>query len=865
MPSFDLTEIALRAAVNTTSRTLTAGGDDLVAKIKDIALTRSQEFVRNQISQAGLNIDASAQSTAINLAVKGLEVAYQAISRQIEVLNDQRLSFDKERDAGIATFMVPVNKEESALTHEERIINSFNQFIINCPSFSKYLGIHSAELTTATGKKFYSILPFYRMSQALGQPAGNDKPLDSQRIAISLFFKSALPEAIGDIDSGFLSDFGFIAFWESAYQRKNYLNNRRAPRFIMMALANLLWNLQHPVNQETGFPLSSRQCIALCGDVASFLNQLLDPTSRYYLKSLDNKENNLMSFIRKLEIHTKGLKAAYEEEQLHELNIDEITNSAHSALRILDQSVLKLIYKRKNPLTKREEPDDQAAYTISYMIGFLNDTLSRNPDLMDVFKKFPEWITPAAGMNIPPLTVIDALIIFSHLSWRERDQLIATLKRSNIASALEFAQTLKKFDEKFINPIKLISKNELKATIFNPKHEQVGQLTARRLVPLLMLVIKDFPIKVDSELTRQRAKRSQRSPTAKTIWAGEQQVQAINASANRGNEYYYWSLSPFIKMSPGVAAEVEDLPKRQYRITQMTELLDNVSFLVKYYRSFLQDNVFQSFLLKCLGKVKAEYTALDVYISKIERHIADDEVMTRSLRSILQDMTKDINTSLENFSLDTANFERLVSSPNFTEEQRQILATKLTSLSDQFSKLFGEESGIAQLVSTSAIPQKTSTTAVPALLSLPENVEARALRKLTERCYIALSAQSREGHKGALLRELLVMIEEKPNFNEAQIKHIIMELTRITASYRETWLFQAAYGQTRSAKALITAIKDPSLNKALPLASIIFERADLNISQYSDAQILKRLKSLREDNRWQEASTNMHLIAISNL
>jgi hypothetical protein len=865
MPSSYLTELALRAAVSSAKRTLT-GESDQVTKIKEVALKRSQELVQGQSSESSLRTEMDAQSIAINVAIKGLELAYKAIARQIEVLNDKRLSFDKERQAGIATFMIPTDKEESSLTHEERIINNFNTLIAGSPSFSKYLGIHNAELTTITDNKFYSVLPFYRMSEALGQPVASTKPLDCQRVAISLFFKSALPDAISDIEMGFQTDTGFISFWESAYQRRNYLNNRRAPRFIMMSLSNLLWNLQHPVDHETGFPLSSRQCIELCRDVELFLNRLLDPASPNYLKPISNSENGLISFVRKLEVHTKGLKAAYEEEQLHELNIDDVTNSAHNALRVINKSVLKLIYKRNNPITKKDEPDDQAAENIAYMISFLNQLLIRNPDLMDVFRVFPTWIPPAAGMNIPPLTVVDALIIFSHLSWRQRDQLIATLKKSNIASALEFAQTLKNFDEKFISPIKEVSKKELHASVFNPKHEEVSRLTARRLIPLVTLVIKDFQIEVDSELTSQRAKRSQSNPTAKIIWSGKQQVQSINASANKGDEYYYWSLSPFVRMSAEVAAEIEDLPKRQYRITQMTELLDNVSDLVQHYRSFLQNKLFQSFLLKCLSRVKEEYAALDAHINKVDLHLAHDERMTRSLQSILRPMTRDINNSLEGFALATANFERLVSSPDFTEQQRQILATKLTSVSDQFSKLFGEETGITDLVDTSPIPRSIPSTSISSLPS-PEMVEARkviALRKLVQRCYMALSIQSRDGHKGVLLRELLTIIEEKPSFTDKQIKHVIMELIRVTASYRETWLFQAAYGQTRSARALIAAIKDPSLNTILPFSSLIFEQANLDMGDFSDAHILKRLKGMREGNHWQEASSQLQLITISN-
>ena len=148
---------------------------------------------------------------------------------------------------------------------------------------------------------------------------------------------------------------------------------------------------------------------------------------------------------------------------------------------------------------------------------------------------------------------------------------------------------------------------------------------------------------------------------------------------------------------------------------------------------------------------------------------------------------------------------------------------------------------------------------------LREFVESRkvvALIDLVQRCYDALSYQSKEGHKGALILDLRSSVRRKVNFREADIKQVVMELLHVTASYRETWFFQAAYGQTRSAKALINAIKDPDINGVLPLASIIFERADVDFMQISDAEILQRLKGLRDTNQWQEAEHQIEAIAV---
>ena len=201
-------------------------------------------------------------------------------------------------------------------------------------------------------------------------------------------------------------------------------------------------------------------------------------------------------------------------------------------------------------------------------------------------------------------------------------------------------------------------------------------------------------------------------------------------------------------------------------------------------------------------------------------------------------------------------FEHVVSAPDFTDQQRQLLSTKVGAISEQFAMLFSEESGLKDLVDASTLstapstPQRVSSMVKPVVAA---NV-VLALRQLVQRCHDALSSSSRDGRKGSLLRELLSMIDHQSNFTEGQIKHMVMQLTRVAASYRETWFFQAAYGQTRSAQVLIKAIKDPELNRILPLASI------LEVTDVSDASIQNRLTALRDASpSWQEPSHDMRL------
>lgn len=858
-----LTELALRTAVNTTTRDLLSDAGSEAEKIKAVALNRAQELIKGNADDSAMSAQISAQSEAIAIAIEGLAIAYRLLTKQLEVLDDKRLSFDQERQAGIATFTIPTKIEEGKLTKQEKAITGFLEAAFRNTSFSTYLGIHTADFTDK-GTKFYSILPFYRMSEALGQPVASIKPLDRQRMAINLFFQSALPYAIADIETGFQKDWRFTQLFVSMFKRRNYLNDRRAPRFIMMGLSNLLWNLQHPVDPNTGFPLSVNERIELCREVEQFLNQLLNPDSPPYLEGINNSENCLMSFMRKVEVHTKALRAAYEEERLNEINIQDISDSAHRALRIMDTSIFKLIYRRKNVLTNKDEPDEKAARDLAYTVMYLNQLLIRKPDLVDYFRVYADKIPEGAGLNMPLVTVVDVLIICCHLSWFERNHLLESLTLSGVDSGKEFAAELRKFDQKFIKPIKKISKEELQVTrFFNPKHQQSGILTARRLIPLISLVIEDYRVDVDTPASIQRAKSSEESSTTTRIFTGKEQVKRINESAKIGDDYYTWLLSPFVRLGAMAALRLDELPKFQYRMTQMSILMDDVGELVNNYRNFLQHKSFQDFLLKCLGRVKSEYELLENKIDEVDGYLAQDEYMSRSLRDILLPMTKDLDRSLKSFATASANFERVVSAPDFTAKQKLLLSTKIAAIEDHYRELFSEECGLISLLDVD--DQRPLPSPSPqGLKVLSESVEARkvvALTKLTQRCYDALSLQSQYGHKGLLLRDLLTMIERKPNFTHEQIKKVVMELVRVTASYRETWFHQASYGHTRSAQALISAIKDPTLNGYLPLAAIIFDIPNINFMRLSDKQIEQRLEILREGNHWQESVNKIQLVS----
>jgi hypothetical protein len=868
-----LTELALRAAVNTAPQTISST-DNSATDIKTAALKRMQELLGGS-NLSNVSSQINLQTVAITAAIQGIGLAFIAIKGQIDTLKDKRLAFDKERQAGIATFLVPTNKEETLLSKQERIMKSFIELSKSNPMFSAYFGIKTSVCSEIHNAEFYSVLPFYRMSEGLIQPIASSKPIDKERISISLFFKSALPEAIADIDNDFQNDYRFIEFWKAAFKKDNYLNDLRSQRFIMMTLANLLWNLQHPVDPETGFPLSVDKCVELCREIGLFLNKILTNSDKSYIKGLSSESNDLISYARRIEMHVKALRAAFVEEQLYELNINDLTNSAHHTLRIIDKSVLELIYKRVNSVTKRLEPDSKAAETLACVISELSQFFCYNSDLIKPFQVHAKQAKESPFLNSPPSTLLDAIIIFMHCSSDDKKLIFDELELNPTDSAIEFTQTLRKLYHKFIKPIKDVCKKELDVSLFNKKKKEVAILVARRLMPLITLVVEDYRVEVDASTRRVTQSIPEKPPAGSLKYRGKEQVQAINKLAEQGKGYYVWELSAFIELSKDTEAELDMLPKHQYRFTEITKLLDSVGEIVLNYRNFLQLKPFQDFLIRCLNKIRHEYGELERHIDRVDTFLSQDKSISRAMQGILVPMTKDINAGLDNFSSAFSSFEHTVSAPDFTENQKNALSVKIESIHQQFMSLFSEDSGILAFLNQTVIhppgpnpqePKPVASLPAPSIVSSVEPVkpvvppkQVVALRQLINQCYSAMSYQSQYSTKGKLLSSLLELMNNNAAFTTDQLSRIIKEVARITLSYRPTYFFQAAYGETRSAKILIANLKDPKFNALLPISTFLFG-TETDLSNENDATIVQRLRNQKIQNHWEDSCETIKVL-----
>lgn len=923
MLTYALTEYALRSAVNTTQQSGVKVEDQL-AKIKIGATEKVQSLVsassnvNNQASQMDV------QAIAINLAMQTIELSYSAIKEHAHEMKEKRISFDKERRAGIATFMIRNNKEEKDLSTEMNIVKNFMTLIerdVKIAEIKTYFGIQKNTLIEEPNSDFYSILPFYRMSETIAQPVASNSSLDKQRVAINLFFKVIVPDTMAQINERFQHQHSIPQFFVSMYKSDNYLNDLRLSRFLNIALANLLWNLQHPVDPNTGFSLSVDSSIKLCRDVSQFLNKFLTTNDDNCLKDL-----KIRSFVNKIETHVKALYAAFVEEQLNQLNIIDLVNNAHDNLRVMDKSIFELLFSEENGPNKEKLPDEKAAETLAYSISYLNQLLTNRPELFFAFNPLAKRVGKAPFINIPPLNIIDVLSIFIHSTHNQKAAIFKKLMEDKTDTAYEFRKTLEKFKNHFVQPIKAKNRKILGSRIFDEKSKEVALKTAQTLIPLITLVVEDFRIEIDNPASVALIKKAAATPFAEKKYSAKEQAALINQHASNKTGYYNWIISPFIDAQLNAKVELDTLPHHQYRFTQITKLLDAVGELVQNYRSLLQSENFQQFLIKCLDKISAEYDALRKKLLLVDSLLTKDSSMSRKMQDILSNMTENLNNNVHSFKSAFSSFASIISAPDFTEHQKNSLSNKINDIHLQFSALFAEDSGITPFISgpkTEQAPistepkpynepetqkmrvqgsdltkpeQKIEATSknLVELVPLPppekpiasaqrpypeesmlkkltlSQVETKtidsslvsirtcaALRYFIMQCNHALSLQSKLGEKGKLLANLLNKVEQT-QMSEKQLHEAIRELARISLTYRQSYFFQASYGESRSAKAFIAGIKDPRLNTQLPLAEALFGES-IDFDEESAEVLAQRLRVLRRNKTWQESCSEMHL------
>ena len=252
------------------------------------------------------------------------------------------------------------------------------------------------------------------------------------------------------------------------------------------------------------------------------------------------------------------------------------------------------------------------------------------------------------------------------------------------------------FSKHYIDPLEKINISIIEKTSNTSLLNKVPKLTASRLLPLLTLAVADFRIGVD---VNQAEKINELGDGF--FSSGKDQVQQINDAAQvnssqppkieLGEYSYHWLLSPYLsKLTPEAAASIDSLPCKQYKMTQITELLDNISELTQNYRSFLQFRSFQAFLMECLKYVNESYRQFSEETQLVEQFLSLDGLLDRTLKDVFVDMVDTLNDNISIFRQSLDDITHIVAAPDFTELRKHELIIQVNRIEQKFIKLFNK-------------------------------------------------------------------------------------------------------------------------------------------------------------------------------
>jgi hypothetical protein len=816
MNNENASEISLRRAVAIGSKKANP-----ISAIRDAA--NSQLSILQQAGGALGSLDTkSLQADAIGLAVQGLEVAYHVLSMKSLESKMKRQQFARECSYYLATFTLNLEKEKYDFYTEEKAIQAFIDLSKKeYTSLYSYLGIQEQ---VEDQIHHYSILPYYRMSQSLEQKNLASTRIDEHQQSIFLLLKTGLPNTI--YYNRFHQSSKFLLQIEGVLSGDNYLNHYRAPLFIINAVANLLWNLQHPVHHDTGISLPLSRCIEKCIKANLFINDLID---HRLINSLDS-ENILKQFFIKVNIYIENLKKTFEEQLTNQVNLQDVSSSMHHALRIMAEKIMELIYH-----------DEFAAHRLIDKFMFIGQLILKDPKPSLIEQAYPKLPRKKIlALNSHPCTLTDFIILFLHDTPSIRLQRIKKLQQSKSELLQSLGKTLEEINSAFIVPFEKIALERAPQEVQKlwDKSDTFLWIT-KNFIAFMTMIMECYTIFDDT--------RSKSLVHYDTSLTDKQQRDIIlnEASSKADNSYYLWSLSIFLTNESPAAHNFDQLLYEQSKMIMMTDLLDDLGDIILENRIFLQQPEFQSMLIDCLKKILKEYQNFNVMINKIENAMNNSESILRHEKRILQPMLDDLESMLDSIQESIKFLNQVIKHQDFTAQQQQIMLAKTANIQAQFSNIFQGQLKIPNIQVGDPSPPIPKT-------AFDGHSAAMALSHLAQKCYLNLSSYfNHRDTKGLFLQQIMDAMDDRETIDEDTAKHYFLELVRITATPRKTWFFQAEYGKTRSAKILIDAVLDPVFNQAFPIAKILFpESADIHTLM--EDIVLEKIRQLKTERKWDD-------------
>jgi hypothetical protein len=683
-----LSEVSFRAGVVLAQQELRNNESLNLSRLSDLirnhALRKIEMVQQSENILNGLKSADGIQSVAINAGIAGIQMAYSVMSMGAKEAKAMRKQFVQECEKNLATFYINHDKEHHEYSNEERMIKIFQNMIQNyCSDFIDYFGIQITLDPIEQQICYYSVLPFFLMSKNIEQHLQTNSELETTRLHISQFLKAGLPiNQYYDIYKGQTKS-GWLHF-VGVFSLDNYLNQFRGPRFILTALANLLWNLQYPVDPTTGIPFNNIECKRICEKAQLFLNALLAESQHLnHIKKIDNEQKLLFIALKNIDTLIYSLGSAFNYELLHEINLREITKHMHQALKLISKKLFELITQNEN-----------SADLLISQILILCHLFKQCPDLYACFNDYRPNDNLDLLLNQQQETIVDILIIFCHLTPATRKSFLNNLIDNPNENFNTLGCQLKQLNDGFLVPLEknAIANLNLSLKPLEWERSHIYKDTASYFLPLLFLILQSHSVLMDIEFQTQELKDT--TSNSNVNLSNQVQIDEIlkNAFNNTYPEFtntegafeissthqtqklnYHFSLSNFLKKKNDTHQNLDEILKWQYKMFQQTTRLDAIANAIEFNRIALLKPVIQEKINLILENIRATYKQLNDNFNSYEDQLPK---MSRDEKHILQPMLEGLDETLKAINISITQIQKILISPEFINHAQESISSK---------------------------------------------------------------------------------------------------------------------------------------------------------------------------------------------
>jgi hypothetical protein len=865
---------------------------DLKQVLKDAQIYSKKFSSSGNLKSAlsDLSNSQTAQEVVIKGAFKSLEYVYDCVSEKIHTAQEKNDALTNEIESEFASFRVP---KRGKLSREERSMKAFYELAdkAETPYLVRYLGITKKEPKESTGEIYYRVLPLFKVSKDASQPLASPSMLDEVRTDINLFLSVEVPEVLGVLEVMFRKSSASAIPFQSTPEKT------QLARIFILALCRLLWALSYQIDLKDGTPSTTKRCFERCSRAQIYLNSILNSSKAPCLSNETKDDKCLINFIRSTDDLIKDLRHAYATEQLHELNMENLTNSVYKSLDILTKGIFTLLYRRHDLGEKKYLPDETAASSIKKDLAALTRLLKPDDSRLEPFRKYAFRVPDVDFLNKKATTLIDVLIIFCHLPHSDRKKLMDELnaRRNEEGSEVEWstqlARRLKIFEKHFITPVEYPGEvYQDSSEPFNPhsffstasrssSSQDRARSAGRKLIPFLTLLMATR-FSTAYVLSGEQLARAEGSddnyldPSIEIHRSGWQQLQAINEQAKNQakkdkdkenkeeSAYFSCRMSSFIYDSADINPQLDILPELHERMRGLALLLELV---FKMHKQLSKNQIFHDFFIECLDWVRNEHTRLGKVIAQLKTKSRDG--VNRYIQGILLPMELDLIKNFKEIQQAVKDSKRTVTDSRFMERIEDNSAKDIEDIHKLVGKLFNKDSQLLQLISPKNNHVSTRSGFIPALtsrsLSRSSSDENKALQKyalqeLMEHSYQSMSYISRfYSTKGPLLNALIAEVSLKSVLSDQELHEYLEKLIRIASSYRKTWFFplaEARYGATGTMKkAILPAMQNARINAILPFSSVIFNGNNADLTLMTNEKIIEALDKQCKKHDWERS------------